>query len=97
MLGGTRNEQIAQAEKSIAGSANDPEQTLNGGLADRDLWNVQPGRSDHSGLILAARITFAHFSVSEAMRLSEVRGGAPHHRTVQLGKPCFHLGVSERY
>src|SRR5262249_32247899 len=35
-------------------------------ISKRDLWNLRCG---HSGLMLAARITLPHFSVSSAMSL----------------------------
>ena len=34
------------------------------GLVQRQLWNIEWRRLAHSGLMLAARITLAHFSVS---------------------------------
>src|SRR5215831_1040239 len=42
-------------------------------FAERDLWNMSRG---HSGLMLAPRITFAHFAVSSAMSFSK-SGGEP--------------------
>jgi hypothetical protein len=35
------------------------------------LWNIEP---DHSGLMLAARITFPHLSISSAMNLPNCTG-----------------------
>jgi hypothetical protein len=43
------------------------------GFAERDIWNVGE-REGHSGLMLAARITLAHFSVSSAMNLPKPAG-----------------------
>jgi len=37
------------------------------------LWNVNLGLPNHSGLMLAARITLAHFSVSSAINLPKCR------------------------
>src|SRR6266566_3503883 len=37
-------------------------------FADRDLWNIDPAANEpHSALMLRARITLPHFSVSSAM------------------------------
>src|SRR5262245_66073003 len=44
------------------------------GLVQRALRNIRRGRVDHSALMLAARITFAHFSVSSAMSLAKSAG-----------------------
>src|SRR5262245_27383298 len=41
------------------------------GFAERDLWNTS---RDHSGLILAARITLPHFMVSSAISLAKSAG-----------------------
>src|SRR5215470_12905632 len=38
-------------------------------FAYRDLWNIGGRLWDHSALMLAARITLAHFSVSSAINL----------------------------
>src|SRR5437588_118044 len=43
------------------------------GLVQRNLWNVR-GKRCHSGLILFARITFAHFSVSSAINFPNSAG-----------------------
>jgi hypothetical protein len=44
------------------------------GSRNSGLWNVRPGLQDHSGLMLAARITLPHFSVSSAMNLPKSAG-----------------------
>src|SRR5262245_25324152 len=44
-----------------------------GGFAERNVMECL-GRLDHSGLMLAARITLPHFSVSSAMSLPESAG-----------------------
>src|SRR5262249_2902362 len=44
------------------------------GFAERRLWNIGPSFWDHSGLMLAARITLPHFSVSSAMSLPKSAG-----------------------
>src|SRR5262249_7674091 len=36
-------------------------------FAERDLWNIWLWRADHSGLMLAARITLAHLSIWSTM------------------------------
>src|SRR5262245_41296952 len=43
-------------------------------FAERTLGNILPGSPDHSGLMLAARITLPHFSVSSAMSLAKSAG-----------------------
>src|SRR4051812_26080188 len=43
------------------------------GFAERDGWNVGE-REGHPGLMLAARITLPHFSVSSAMSLPKSAG-----------------------
>src|SRR5262249_49691280 len=55
-------------------------------------------RSDatlHSGLMLAARITLAHFSVSSAIKLAKVGGREREHVATQGGKPHLDLGLVE--
>ena len=42
-------------------------------FAEREIWNVGPG-ADYSALMLAARTTLAHFSVSSAMNLPNSAG-----------------------
>jgi hypothetical protein len=42
------------------------------GFAERNIMEYWP--DDHSGLILAARITLAHFSTSSAMNLPKSEG-----------------------
>ena len=48
-----------------------------------------------SGLMLAARITLAHFSVSSAMSLPKSAGEPGKHRAAEVGKPRLHLGIGE--
>src|SRR5262249_35244601 len=43
-------------------------------FAERTLRNISPDRVRHSGLMFAARITLAHFSVSSAMSLPKSAG-----------------------
>src|SRR5262245_55105834 len=43
-------------------------------FAERALRNIWRDRADHSALILAARITLAHFSVSSAISLPKSAG-----------------------
>src|SRR5262245_38214208 len=38
------------------------------------LWNISPHRPDHSGLMLAARTTLPHFSVSSPISLPKSAG-----------------------
>src|SRR5262249_60863233 len=57
---------------SVAGR--DRDQTGHPAFAERALRNIWPDRVRHSGLMLAARITFAHFSVSSAMNLPKSAG-----------------------
>jgi hypothetical protein len=52
-------------------SPNDPLETLGTAFAERSLWNTSRG---HSGLMLAARITLPHFSVSSAISLPKSAG-----------------------
>src|SRR5258708_37958210 len=61
------------AQRSVA---NDPNRSSNGQFSrNGTLWNVGPrGWSAYSALMLAARITLTHFSVSLAMT-SQIRGG----------------------
>src|SRR6516162_3450552 len=47
--------------------------TLPPRLAERVIWNIRPDLV-HSGLMLAARITLPHFSVSSAMNLPKSAG-----------------------
>ena len=60
-----------------------------------------PGRygtcrdADYSGLMLAARITLPHFSVSSAMSLPKSAGEPALARAAQVGKPRLHLGIGE--
>ena len=50
---------------------------------------------DHSGLMLAARITLPHFSVSSAMSLPKSAGEPRKHDAAQVGKPRLYLGIGE--
>src|SRR5262249_54137483 len=43
-------------------------------FAERTLRNISPGRADHSALMLRARITLPHFSVSSAISLAKSAG-----------------------
>src|SRR5215813_465555 len=44
------------------------------GFAERDLWNIRPALSGHSGLRPANFTTFAHFSVSSTMNFPKSGG-----------------------
>jgi hypothetical protein len=44
--------------------ANDRNRSSTTAFAERNLWNLPPPVQGHSGLMFAARITLAHFSVS---------------------------------
>ena len=50
------------------------ELSLNVDSPKRSLWNAEPGPHDYSGLMLAARITLPHFSVSSAMSFPKSAG-----------------------
>ena len=49
---------------------------------------------DHCTLMLAARITLPHFSVSSAMRFLK-SAGEPEIAVAQVGKPCLHLTIGK--
>ena len=50
----------------------------------------------HSGLMLAARITLPHFSVSSAMSLPKSAGEPASTVAAQIGEPRLDLGIGER-
>ena len=50
---------------------------------------------NHSGLMLAARITLPHFSVSSAMSVPNSAGEPRKRRAAQVGKPRLQLGIGE--
>src|SRR6516164_8858131 len=53
------------------------------GFAQRALWNIDStAHRPHSGLMLAARITFAHFSVSSATNFPNSAG------VIGMGSPA---------
>ena len=64
------------------------------GFAERDLWNVR-GDGSIPALMLAARITLAHFSVSSAMSLPKSAGEPAMRPPPKVGKPRPHLGIGE--
>ena len=49
----------------------------------------------HSGLMLAARITLPHFSVSSAMSFPNSVGDHWHRHIRKVGKPRLHLGIGK--
>src|SRR5262249_46748747 len=64
-------------------------------FAERALRNICRGRADHSGLMLAARITLPHFSVSSAMSLLKSAGGPTKARAARAGERRLDRGIGE--
>ena len=60
-----------------------------------DVTEYRAGSPRHSGLMLAARTTLAHFSVSSAMSLPKSAGDTGKRRAAQVGKPRLDLGIGE--
>jgi hypothetical protein len=52
-------------------------------------------RSGYSALMLAARITLAHLSVSSAMNLPKPAGDSAKHRATEVGDPRLQLRVGK--
>ena len=69
--------------------------TQTGSHSPNGIYGMCSRTANHSGLMLAARITLAHFSVSSAMKLAEVGGRARKHGAAQIGKPRLNLGIGE--
>ena len=65
-------------------------------FAYRELWNIgRQATQSHCALMLAARITLPHFSVSSAINLPKSAGEPVSDRAAQVGKPRLHLGIGE--
>ena len=58
-------------------------------------YGISTADRPHSALMLAARITLPHFSVSSAMSLPKSAGEPDERRAAQVGEPRLHLGVGE--
>src|SRR5262249_15537782 len=64
-------------------------------FAERALRNISRGRADYSALMLAARITLAHFSVSSAMSLPKSAGEPASTVPPRISEPRFHVWIAD--
>src|SRR5215475_13872408 len=62
------------------------------GIAERKIMDLRAGPTGHSGLMLAARITLPHFSVSSAINLPKSAGESASAALPNSASRAFSLG-----